>query len=181
MVPNPQTKRGWKGRHGVILRSYVRSLKLDKLKLGGAFSIGVFKREHLQTNTCSYNHIYIYISLYIYIYCMYLYDPICIFYSYTCCIGSQCISVETTIKTQWFDGYHRTSIRPLSRDGFMIVPVMPSIYVVWGFQPWLPEDTKNHWKTREICGWQHIRGKTANGSCFWMLGAMTLSRWDGPL
>ena len=65
MVPNPQTKRGWKGRHGVILRSYVRSLKLDKLKLGGAFSIGVFKREHLQTNTCSYNHIYI--SLYIYI------------------------------------------------------------------------------------------------------------------
>ena len=67
MVPNPQTKRGWKGRHGVILRSYVRSLKLDKLKLGGAFSIGVFKREHLQTNTCSYNHIYIYHFIYIYI------------------------------------------------------------------------------------------------------------------
>ena len=71
MVPNPQTKRGWKGRHGVILRSYVRSLKLDKLKLGGAFSIGVFKREHLQTNTCSYNHIYIYFIIYMYIACIY--------------------------------------------------------------------------------------------------------------
>ena len=73
MVPNPQTKRGWKGRHGVILRSYVRSLKLDKLKLGGAFSIGVFKREHVQTNTCSYNHnIHYIIYIYIYIACIYI-------------------------------------------------------------------------------------------------------------